>query len=111
MLLRLRYDRERFGRAPIRRDPARFANDKALDPRATAFDVFVVDAVVADQRIGHADDLAGVARVGQDLLIAGHRGVKDHLAERLAIGAKRRTHKSASVFKNQGSLYRSLTIF
>ena len=38
------------------------------------------DAVVADQRVGEGDDLAGVAGVGDRLLIAGHRGVEDDLA-------------------------------
>ena len=33
---------------------------------------------------GHGDDLAHVGRVGEDLLVAGHRGVEDHLAHRLA---------------------------
>ena len=39
------------------------------------------DAVVADQRVGENDDLAGVAGIGHGLLVAGHRGVEDHLAE------------------------------
>ena len=42
--------------------------------------VFAVDAVVADQRIGHADDLPGVGRIGEHFLITGHRRVEDHLA-------------------------------
>ena len=37
-------------------------------------------AVVPDQRVGEDDDLAGVARVGDRLLVAGHRGVEDDLA-------------------------------
>ena len=38
------------------------------------------DAVVADHRIRVGDDLAAVARVGQRLLVAGHRSVEDDLA-------------------------------
>jgi hypothetical protein len=33
-----------------------------------------VDAVVADQGIGEAEDLRDVARIGRGLLVAGHRG-------------------------------------
>ena len=52
--------------------------------------VLGVDAVVADERVGHRDDLALVGRVGEDLLVAGHAGVEDDLAERLAGGAESR---------------------
>ena len=38
------------------------------------------DAVVADERVGEGDDLAGVGGIGDGLLIAGHRGVEDDLA-------------------------------
>ena len=38
------------------------------------------DPVVADQRVGEDDDLAGVGGVGDRLLVAGHRGVEDDLA-------------------------------
>ena len=37
------------------------------------------DAVVADVGVGEADHLAGVGRVGDDLLIAGQDGVEHHL--------------------------------
>ena len=43
-------------------------------------EILEVDAVVADQRIGHGDDLAGVGGIGEDLLISGHRGVENDLA-------------------------------
>ena len=41
-----------------------------------------VDAVVADVRVGEGDDLAGVGRVGDDLLVAGQHGVEHDLAGR-----------------------------
>src|SRR5437764_3088155 len=40
------------------------------------------DAVVPDHGRGEADELARVARVGDDLLVAGHRRREDRLAER-----------------------------
>src|SRR5688572_495709 len=72
---------KRGGRAKVRRDAARLADNKSLDPRAARLDILEVYAVVTDERIGHADDLPGIARVGQDLLVARHRRVKDHLAK------------------------------
>ena len=52
----------------------------------------VGDAVVADHRRGEADDLAAEARVGDDLLVAGHRGREDRLAETRA-RARRRSRR------------------
>ncbi len=37
-------------------------------------------AVVADESIGHHHDLAGVRRIGDDLLVSRHAGVEHHLA-------------------------------
>ena len=48
--------------------------------RPAAFDVEAIDAIVAYQGIGHGDDLALVGGVGEDLLVAGHRGVEDDFA-------------------------------
>ncbi len=49
----------------------------------------VGDAVVADHRRGEADELVLEARVGDRLLVAGHAGREDGLAERVALGADR----------------------
>jgi hypothetical protein len=46
-----------------------------------ALDVLVVGADIADMREGEGDDLPGIGRVGQDFLIAGHRGVEADLAD------------------------------
>ncbi len=68
-----------FG-APVRRVRALFVDDEACAPRANAFRVLDVHAGVADVRDRHANHLAVVRRVGQDFLVAGHRGVEDDLA-------------------------------
>ena len=45
------------------------------------------DAVVAHHRRREAEDLPGIARVGDELLVAGHRGREDGLTERSAVRA------------------------
>ena len=62
---------------PDRRDLAH--HDRA-GVRRVGFHEGLGDAVVADHRIRVGDDLPAVARVGQRLLVAGHRGVEDDLA-------------------------------
>ncbi len=49
-------------------------------PHPRGLGVLVAAAVVADERMGHHHHLAGVGRVGGDLLVAGHAGVEDDLA-------------------------------
>ena len=56
--------------------------------RLVGLHVVRVRADVADVRKGEGDDLPRERRVGHDLLIAGHRGVKAHLAHRLAFRAE-----------------------
>ena len=60
-------------------------------------DVLGVDAGVADVRIGERDDLPGVRRIGQDLLVARHRRVEDDFAGRIAGGADRNAPKHRAV--------------
>ena len=77
----------------LRKFDARSGRSLMIRPAAwtcVGFDVLGVDAVVADVRIGQRDDLPAVARVGQDFLVAGERGVEHHLADRRAGRADRR---------------------
>jgi hypothetical protein len=47
------------------------------------------------------DDLAGVGRIGEDLLVSGHRGVEAHFAEGLAEGAEARPPEDRAVLQDQ----------
>ena len=67
------------------------------------------DAVVADHRRREADDLLGVARVGDDLLVAGHRGREDGLAEREALGADRLAAEDGPVLEGEEAGHDSYT--
>src|SRR5262249_32817359 len=63
--------------------------------------VLQVHAVIADQGIGHGDDLTLVRRVGQYLLVAGHASVEDDLAEGLAGRAESVTGEDRAVFEGE----------
>ncbi len=56
------------------------ANNETGCVNIGAFEVFFIDSVVADLRIGHRDHLSPVAGVGQNFLIAGHRSIKNYFA-------------------------------
>ena len=71
-------------RAIIRRRGDRRAQHAAAHPaggEAARLHVLVIGADIADMREGEGDDLPGIGRIGQDLLIAGHGGVEADLAD------------------------------
>src|SRR5687768_5432627 len=57
--------------APIARDGRELADDQTLDIRLDGLAVERIRAVVADLRSGENNNLTGVRRIGEDLLIAG----------------------------------------
>ena len=70
-----------LGRAPVARYAGALLHHEAPHVGAGGFVVLWIDPVVADQGVGHGDDLAGVRGIGEDLLVPGHAGVEDHLSQ------------------------------
>ena len=87
--------------AEIGRQQRQVADDQAGGVDLRGLDVFGVDAVVADVRIRQGDDLAAVARVGEDFLVTGHRGVEHHFAGRVAGGADRISFENRAIGEGQ----------
>ena len=65
------------------------------------FDVVVVGADIADMRESEGHDLAGVGRIGENFLIAGHGGVETHLSHRLALGTHAKAFDHCAVGQHQ----------
>ena len=66
------------------------AHDRRAGVDAVRLHGLLGDAVVADHRVGEGDELPRVRGVGDGLLVAGHRGVEDDLADG-ARGPRRRS--------------------
>ena len=49
---------------------------KGRNLNAAGFNVFRIDPIVSDKRIGHYHHLPAVRRVGENFLISGHAGIK-----------------------------------
>ena len=96
-LLRLEVLVERYLAAPVGRVFAHLAHDKAGNPAFAGLVVVKVDAVVADERVGHGNDLTVVGRVGQNLLIACHAGVEYDLTDALSFVADCGTLEQSAV--------------
>ena len=67
----------------------------------TRLDVFVVGADIADVGKREGDDLPGIGRVGEDLLIARHGGVEADLADRVAGRAEAKALEHRAVGQHQ----------
>ena len=77
-------------RASSRTAAVAWATTRPAEPRPFGLVVVAQPAVVADQRVGHHDDLARVRGIGGDLLVAGLRGVDDEVAARGRPGRRTR---------------------
>ena len=88
---------ERYLAAPVGRVFAHLAHDEAGNPALAGLVVVKVDAVVADERVRHGNDLTVVGRVGQNLLIACHAGVEYDLTDALSFVADCGTLEQSAV--------------
>ena len=77
------------------------ANNEASQPRPDRLVVAFQPPVVADQRIGHDHDLAGVGGIRADFLVARLGGVDDEIAATTDRCAKRHTAQHHSVGKRK----------
>ena len=79
----------------------RVAHDDALALDPVGLHPRLVDAVRPDQRIREAEHLRDVARVGDRLLVAGHRGREAGLARRDAVGADGDAREDGAVLEDE----------
>jgi hypothetical protein len=70
---------EPHGGTPVGGHRGQITGDDAAAPRSQCFVVERCNPVVADVRVGEANDLTGVARVGNDFLVATEGRVEDEL--------------------------------
>jgi hypothetical protein len=89
---------ERFFRAGVRRDIAQLADDVAPGLGLVRLEAFGADAVVADQGIRLAEDLAVVGGVGDRLRVAYHAGVEDDFPRDFGEGTEPFAGPNAAVF-------------
>ena len=97
--------RKRFGIAEVGGLVAVFTNHHAAQGGHAGFAVLIVDAVVADEGVGHQHHLVGIAGIGHDLLIAHHRGIEHQLAQRIRFRAEADAHELSAVCQHQLALF------
>jgi hypothetical protein len=91
--------------AVVRRIGDRCAQDHPARARRCRhvhrLDVLVVDTDVADMRKGEGDELSGIGRIGEDLLITGHCGIEADFADRLALRPEAEAFQHGAVGKHE----------
>ncbi len=92
---------QRTVRAKIARQLAQIPHDEAGQMRMGAFQIFQVDPIIADLGVGHRDDLAPVAGVGEDFLITGHGSVEANFAVDFAGCTETNAGINRAVFQGQ----------
>ena len=90
-----------FRRAPVRRDLRKLAHDERFNVRPRGFLVVEIGADVSDVRIRQANDLTGIAGVGENFLVTGEAGIENDFAAAARDGARRAAVKNASVFQRE----------
>ena len=88
-------------------------HDHTPAERTTRLVIVRVDAVVPDVRIRERDDLTGIARVGDDLLVARKRRVEHDLTSRdptRSVGTNQLALKHVPVSKHQRTLANAASI-
>jgi hypothetical protein len=84
---------------PVTRESAVLLHHEPLHMRMEGFQVFLIHPGISDQGVRHGHNLAFVGRIGENLLIAGHGGVEDHLPHVFPRGAKGPAFKYFSIFQ------------
>jgi hypothetical protein len=87
--------------SPAAGEQRQIADHQTRRPDTIRFDILDVGTGVADVRIRQRDDLPGVRRIGENFLIAGHRGVEHHFTNGLPLDAYRGAAKHTAVFERQ----------
>ena len=96
--------RQALDALPVARRIAHVMHDEATQMKLPRLHILLVDAVVADLRVRQRDNLASIARIAHDLLIAHHRGVEHHFAEGLPLGTARPSFEDSPVLERQKRL-------
>ena len=91
----------RFGGAPIRRKCGKFTNNQSFNIGLRGFVVVAIRADISDVGIRQANNLAGIAGVGENFLITGEAGIKNDFAAAARASACRTSVKYSSVLERE----------
>jgi hypothetical protein len=87
----------RFSGAPIRRKRSELTHDQPFDIRLRRLVIIAIRADISNMRISQADNLAGIAGIGENFLITGEAGIENDFAAAARASACRAAVKYSPV--------------
>ena len=79
----------------------KFSHDQRFNMRPRGLLIFRIRADISNMRIRQADDLPGVAGIGENFLISGEAGIENDFAAAARDRAGRAAVKDAPVFQRE----------
>src|SRR5690606_4428293 len=89
---------ERLLAAEVAGEQGQITDDETRGPDWLVLLILAVGAGIADMRISESHHLLGIRGVGENLLIAGHGGIENHLAGGQSFGTNGGTSEQAAIF-------------
>ena len=86
---------------PVGRNLGEFTDDQRFDIGMGGLFIIEIGANVSDVGIGEANNLSGIARIGENFLVTGKAGIKNNFAAPASDGAGRAAVKYAPVFERE----------
>jgi hypothetical protein len=89
-----------FG-SPVGSQTRELANDERFNIRTRRFFVVGIRADISDVRVGEADNLSGVAWIGENFLISGEAGVENSFPAPAGFRSGGASNKNSPVFQRK----------
>src|SRR5690242_10741605 len=93
---------------PVAGDGRDFANYQAFNEGLDGFVIGRIGAIVADLRIGEYNDLTAVGRIGENFLISGDGGIKNHLTSAVDRRTKTDSLEDRTVLQGENCLLQKI---
>jgi hypothetical protein len=100
-LVAIEIELRRFRRSPVRSHLREFPHDERFDVWPRRFLIVEVCTYISDVRIREADDLSGIAGIGENFLVTGEAGIENDFSAAARNRAGRAAVKDAPVFQRE----------
>ena len=90
-----------FTGTPVGRKGRKFAYDKPFDIGLGRFVIVRIRTHIADVRIREADNLPGIAGIGENFLVTGEAGIENDFAAATSASTRGTTVKYSSILKRE----------
>jgi hypothetical protein len=90
-----------FRGAPVRREGGELAHDETFDVRLYRLVIIAIRTNISNVRIREANNLAGIAGIGENFLVTSEAGIKNDFAAAARESASRAAVKYSSVLERE----------